>query len=71
MVEDPLLIVHWNETSFNQANRSHDSDPMHNLQSLIAFITNSGGKDVENKHIVFAFDSGAELARCLRQVINE
>lgn len=38
MVEDPPLIIHWDESSLNQHNGSRDNDPTHNLQSLTDFI---------------------------------
>jgi hypothetical protein len=51
-MEDLILIIHWNENSFNQANGSRDNDPTHTLQN-IGFIKTSGEDDVENKHVVF------------------
>ncbi|RGB39619.1 hypothetical protein C1646_664473 [Rhizophagus diaphanus] len=67
-VDDPILYIHWDETSFNQPNGSRDNDPTHNLQTLIDSIKDAGGDDIENKHVMFAFNTGTDLARCVRQL---
>ncbi|CAG8709931.1 22053_t:CDS:2 [Rhizophagus irregularis] len=67
-VDDPILYIHWDETSFNQPNGSRDNDPTHNLQTLIDSIKDAEGDDVENKHVMFAFNTGTELAKCVRQL---
>ncbi|CAB4409325.1 unnamed protein product [Rhizophagus irregularis] len=67
-VDDPILYIHWDETSFNQPNGSRDNDPTHNLQTLVDSIKDAGGDDVENKHVMFAFNTGTDLARCVRQL---
>jgi hypothetical protein len=63
--DDPLLIIEWDDTSFNQANFSRDHDPTHTVNSLIQYIKNSGGIDLEDKHIAFMFKNGGELSRCV------
>src|SRR5581483_42859 len=65
MGDDPLLIIEWDDASFNQPNRSRDANPNHTVDSLIQYIKNSGGIDVEGKNIAFMFSNGGELARCV------
>ena len=63
--EDPLLIMDWDDTSFNQPNFSRDNDPTHTINSLIQYIKASGGIDVQGKNIAFMFKTGMELNACV------
>jgi hypothetical protein len=52
MDDDSLLIIEWDNTSFNQPNHSRDANPNHTVDSLIQYIKNSGGIDVKEKNMV-------------------
>jgi hypothetical protein len=59
-----LLIIHWNQSAFDQTTKSRDSDPSHTLENLVEHIKAAGGEDIDDKHIVFAFKTGTDCGRC-------